>query len=371
VALMAAVPHFDIKPGERLVSLRDMGEENARAVAKLRGRFRVAEVNDDYPHLEVANLRKEFIVRKGTFFTAGETKKVVAVDGVSFSIKRGECLGLVGESGSGKTTVSKLILRALTASSGEVWMNSANGMVDVLGLRGPELHGFRRQVQMIFQDPFSSLNPRMTVRNILEEPFIVHGIGDPESHKKEIIDLMTLVGLDPRFLNRYPHSFSGGQRQRIGIARALALRPEIMICDEPVSALDVSVQAQILNLLNDLRSELGLTSLFISHNLAVVNYVADRIAVMCRGRLVELAPREKLFARPVHPYTKALLASVPYPDLDRLLDFSQIRYSGADDIGHWGKAFVAEERESLTGIEIQDGHFVLANKNADKRELLQ
>jgi len=371
VALMAAVPHFDMKKGERLVSLRDMGEENARAIAKLRVRFRVAEASDEYPHLEVTNLRKEFIVRKGTFFRASEARKVVAVDGVSFSIKRGECLGLVGESGSGKTTVSKLILRALTATSGEVWINSASGMVDVLGLRGDELHSFRRQVQMIFQDPFSSLNPRMTVRNILEEPFIVHGIGDAHSRKKEIIDLMALVGLDPRFLNRYPHSFSGGQRQRIGIARALALRPEIMICDEPVSALDVSVQAQILNLLNDLRSELGLTSLFISHNLAVVNYVADRIAVMCRGRLVEMAPREKLFARPVHPYTRALLASVPYPDLDRLLDFSQIRYAGADDVDHWGKAFVADEREGLTGIEIQDGHFVLANRNADARELMQ
>jgi peptide/nickel transport system ATP-binding protein len=244
-------------------------------------------------------------------------------------------------------------------------------MIDVLGLRGEEMHGFRRQVQMIFQDPFSSLNPRMTVRNILEEPFIVHGIGDNESHKKEIVDLMTLVGLDPRFLNRYPHSFSGGQRQRIGIARALALRPEILICDEPVSALDVSVQAQILNLLNDLRAELGLTSLFISHNLAVVNYVADRIAVMCKGRLVELAPRELLFARPVHPYTRSLLASVPFPDLDRLLDFKSIRYSGADDTSHWGKAFVAEDRDALTGIEVQAGHYVLANKNADMRELVQ
>jgi peptide/nickel transport system ATP-binding protein len=348
-----------------------MGEENAKSIAKLRGRFQVAEVKNEFPHLEVMNLRKEFVVRKGNFLRSSPSRRVVAVDDISFSIQRGECLGLVGESGSGKTTVSKLILRALTATSGEVWINSAAGMIDVLGLRGGELSGFRRQVQMIFQDPFSSLNPRMTVRNILEEPFIVHRIGDAASRKKEIVDLMSLVGLDPRFLNRYPHSFSGGQRQRIGIARALALRPEILICDEPVSALDVSVQAQILNLLNDLRAELGLTILFISHNLAVVNYVADRIAVMCKGRMVELAPRKALFAKPVHPYTKALLASVPYPDLDRLLDFSSIRYSGADDVSQWGKAFVSDNRSDLSGIEIQAGHYVLANKNANARELLQ
>ncbi len=372
VALMAAVPHFEMKPGERLVSLRDMGEENAKAIAKLRGRFQVGGADESQsPHIEVMNLRKEFVVRSGNFFRADSSRNVVAVDDVSFAIKRGECLGLVGESGSGKTTVSKLLLRALTATSGEVWIDSNHGMIDVLGLRGEELHGFRRQVQMIFQDPFSSLNPRMTVRNILEEPFIVHGIGDAHSRKKEIVDLMTLVGLDPRFLNRYPHSFSGGQRQRIGIARALALRPEILICDEPVSALDVSVQAQILNLLNDLRSELGLTSLFISHNLAVVNYVADRIAVMCKGRVVEIAPRKLLFERPVHPYTKALLASVPFPDLDRLLDFAKIRYSGADDVSQWGKAFVADDRDELSGIEIQAGHFVLAQKSCDARELLQ
>ena len=370
-ALMAAVPHFEMAPGERLVSLREMGSDNDQAVAKLASRFQVGKLADNgQPHLEVKNLRKEFIVRKGSFLKAGETSKVVAVDDVSFAIRPGECLGLVGESGSGKTTVSKLIMRAITASSGEVWMNSANGMIDVLKLSGPDLMDFRRKVQMIFQDPFSSLNPRMTVRNILEEPYIIHGIGNAESRRSEIVDLMTMVGLDPRFLSRYPHSFSGGQRQRIGIARALALHPELMICDEPVSALDVSVQAQILNLLNDLRSELGLTSLFISHNLAVVNYVAERIAVMCRGQLVELAPREALFANPVHPYTRALLASVPYPDLDRLLDFENIKYSGADDVSHWGNAFLASETAGLAGVEVEKEHFVLANKNADMRELV-
>jgi peptide/nickel transport system ATP-binding protein len=181
---------------------------------------------------------------------------------------------------------------------------------------------------------------------------------------------MRLVGLDPRFLNRYPHSFSGGQRQRIGIARALSLHPELMICDEPVSALDVSVQAQVLNLLKDLQKELGLTTLFISHNLAVVNYVADRIAVMCRGKLVEIAPREALFARPVHPYTRALLASVPYPDLDRLLDFENIRYTNADETAAWGNAFVASNGGKLAQLEVARNHYVLANQNADLREMV-
>ncbi|MCB1464509.1 MAG: ABC transporter ATP-binding protein, partial [Nitratireductor sp.] len=370
-ALMAAVPHFDMAPGERLVSLREMGKDSTENVARLAVRFQArTPIGSDRPHLEVRNLRKEFVVRKGSFFKAGESSKVVAVDDVSFSIRPGECLGLVGESGCGKTTVSKMIMRALTASSGEVRMNTAHGMIDVLKLRGEELLDFRRKVQMIFQDPFSSLNPRMTVNSILEEPFIIHGMGDRAARRRDIVDLMTMVGLDPRFLNRYPHSFSGGQRQRIGIARALALHPELLICDEPVSALDVSVQAQILNLLNDLRSELGLTSLFISHNLAVVNYVAERIAVMCRGQLVEMAPREVLFANPVHPYTKALLASVPYPDLDRLLDFENIRYSGADDGERWGKAFLPSEGATLTGIEVEREHFVLANNNADMRELV-
>jgi peptide/nickel transport system ATP-binding protein len=370
-ALIAAVPHFDMKPGDRLVSLREMGKANSNAIAELSPRFQVRDIADkNRPHLEVRNLRKEFVTRKGSFFRSGESSRVVAVDDVSFEIWKGECLGLVGESGSGKTTVSKLIMRALTADSGQVRVNSAGGMIDVLALKGRALTDFRRKIQMIYQDPFSSLNPRMTIRSILTEPFDIHDIGAADERKREIVDLMKLVGLDPRFLNRYPHSFSGGQRQRIGIARALALHPEIMICDEPVSALDVSVQAQILNLLNDLRSELGLTSLFISHNLAVVNYVADRIAVMCRGKLVELAPREVLFSNPVHPYTKTLLASVPYPDLDRLLDFENISYGEEDPLTGWGAAFRPGETSSLTGIEIEEGHIVLANENADIRELV-
>lgn len=369
-ALMAAVPHFNMKPGERLVSLREMGRKKTNAIAELSERFQVREfVGKDRPHLEVKNLSKVFYMRSGGFLRTGQGSRLLAVDNVSFAIRQGECLGLVGESGSGKTTVSKLIMRALTATDGEVLMNSTTGMIDVLALKGEELLEFRRKVQMIFQDPFSSLNPRMTVRSILSEPFHIHSsIGDKQ-RKSEIVDLMKMVGLDPRFLNRYPHSFSGGQRQRIGIARALALHPEIIICDEPVSALDVSVQAQILNLLNDLRSQLGLTSLFISHNLAVVNYVADRIAVMCRGRLVEIAPRETLFAKPVHPYTRSLLAAVPYPDLDRLLDFENIRYTGEDYAVDWAPQF-KPGGAGLTPIEVEKDHYVLANVNADLRELV-
>jgi peptide/nickel transport system ATP-binding protein len=369
-ALMSAVPHFDMKPGERLVSLRDMDGEGTQAIRQVSARFKNEYMGDrNEAHLSVRNLRKEFTIRKGSWFGGGADSAMVAVNDVSFDIKHGECLGLVGESGSGKTTVAKLIMRALATTSGEANMKMAGKPVNILEMNNKELFEYRRKVQMIFQDPFGSLNPRMTVQNILREPYIIHEVGNAEGQTEEIIDLMNLVGLDPRFLNRYPHSFSGGQRQRIGIARALALHPELLICDEPVSALDVSVQAQVLNLLNDLRSELGLTSLFITHNLAVVNYVADRIAVMCRGRLVELASREEIFNNPTHPYTKTLLSSVPYPDLDRLLDFENLKRTNADDSSSWGGAFTASEDGALASIDIGDGHLVLANQNSDIREL--
>ncbi|PCI04379.1 MAG: ABC transporter ATP-binding protein [Hyphomicrobiales bacterium] len=368
-ALMAAIPHFDMAPGERLVSLREMGAEDG--VKALGSQFAVSrEVkNMEGPHLQVTNLRKEFTIRRGSWFGSSLANTIVAVDNVSLEVKQGECLGLVGESGSGKTTVAKLVIRALEATSGEVKFNSANGMQNVLELNKQELLEFRKTVQMIFQDPFSSLNPRMTVQNILREPFQIHRQGIGDEQRDQVVELMKLVGLDPRFLNRYPHSFSGGQRQRIGIARALALHPEMLICDEPVSALDVSVQAQILNLLNDLRKELGLSSLFISHNLAVVNYVADRIAVMCRGKIVEIASCEELFENPTHPYTKSLLASVPYPDLDRLLDFEEIMKSRTFDITAWGGAFSVSEGGTLGHIKVGDDHFVLANENCDRTEL--
>ncbi|MBO6814684.1 MAG: ABC transporter ATP-binding protein [Rhizobiaceae bacterium] len=371
-ALMAAVPHFDMKPDERLVSLRDAGRENdAAVIQKLAPRFKSsAPEKIEGPHLKVSNLRKEYYLSKGSWFGTGEQRKIVAVDDVSFEINKGECLGLVGESGCGKTTVSKLIMRAIDATAGSVMLNSDGGMQDVLAKSGQDLMTYRRRVQMIFQDPYSSLNPRMTVQNILREPLEIHGRGKSEEQRNEIVDLMSLVGLDPRFLNRYPHSFSGGQRQRIGIARALALHPELMICDEPVSALDVSVQAQILNLLNDLRTELGLTSLFISHNLAVVNYVADRIAVMCQGKLVEIASREQLFNNPCHPYTKSLLAAVPYPDLDRLLDFEKFNYTSSTNASDaWGAGFLPSEQGALASLEIDRDHYVLANENIELKEL--
>jgi peptide/nickel transport system ATP-binding protein len=224
---------------------------------------------------------------------------------------------------------------------------------------------------MVFQDPFSSLNPRMTVSNILTEPMEIHNVGNATSRRDHAAGLMQAVGLDPRFLNRYPHSFSGGQRQRIGIARALALNPSLLICDEPVSALDVSVQAQVLNLLKDLQSQLDLTYLFVSHNLAVIDYMADRIAVMCQGKIVELAPRDVLFRKPVHPYTRALLAAVPFPDLDRPLDYATLSLAGASDDSDWPDMFrTAASERPLIPVQVGDDHMVLANEQANPREVV-
>ena len=254
-----------------------------------------------------------------------------AVDDVNFVVNRGECFGLVGESGCGKTTVLKMIVNALTPTAGTVTFDDGTSRIPIGSLRGEELKRFRRRIQMVFQDPFSSLSPRQTVLNILREPMQVHRMGDSRANKEYAEELMRLVGLQPSYLGRYPHSFSGGQRQRIGIARALALRPDLLVCDEPVSALDVSVQAQVLNLLKTLQSELGLTYIFISHNLAVVRYIADRIGVMYRGQLVEVAEKRELFEAPMHPYTRALLAVVPHADLDHPLDFDRIDREMAED----------------------------------------
>jgi peptide/nickel transport system ATP-binding protein len=233
-----------------------------------------------------------------------------------------------------------------------------------------ELNTLRTRIQMVFQDPFSSLNPRMTVSNILTEPLEIHNVGNADSRRANAAGLMQAVGLDPRFLNRYPHSFSGGQRQRIGIARALALNPGLLICDEPVSALDVSVQAQVLNLLKDLQRQLNLTYLFVSHNLAVIDYMADRIAVMCRGRIVEMANRETIFRDPVHPYTRSLLAAVPFPDLDRPLDYDTLSLSGASDDTLWPDAFKRDVGNGeMVSLEVSEGHMVLANSQASMKEL--
>ncbi len=264
------------------------------------------------PLVEVDRLVKHFPVKKG-FFRARHVGVVRAVDDVSFTIARGETLGLVGESGCGKSTTGRLLIRLMEPTAGAIRIDGA----DLAGVPPAELRARRRDVQIIFQDPFASLNPRKTVRGIVAEPLIVHGEGDRRRRDERVAELLMTVGLDPDHAARYPHEFSGGQRQRIGIARALALNPKFIVCDEPVSALDASIQAQIINLMQDLQRQLGLTYLFISHNLAVVRHIADRVAVMYLGKIVELASKEALYERPMHPYTKALLSAVPVADPER------------------------------------------------------
>jgi peptide/nickel transport system ATP-binding protein len=355
-ALLRAVPRFDMKPGERLVPIREIPSGDA---PYLMAEKAAAEGGSD-TLLECVDLKKSFSLRRSGIFGGGIAGRIVAVDGVSLRIARGECLGLVGESGCGKTTLSKMLLRAVTPDSGSVTFDDHGKPCDVLALDGDELKQFRRKVQFIFQDPFGSLNPRMTVEEIIAEPLIIHGIGNAAERREIVAELAGLVGLDVRHLRRYPHSFSGGQRQRIGIARALALRPDLVICDEPVSALDVSIQAQVLNLLIDLKEKLGLTYLFISHNLAVVDYIADRVAVMCAGRIVEIAGRGMLFRNPVHPYTQALLAAVPAPDLAHRLDFARLMEEKASDPGAWPEPFLRHPDNPPRLIEVAPNHFVEA-----------
>ncbi|MCY4582130.1 MAG: ATP-binding cassette domain-containing protein [Chloroflexi bacterium] len=262
------------------------------------------------PILEVNDLRMHFPVTTGVVFrkTVGTVK---AVDGVTFSIQPGETLGLVGESGCGKTTLGRCVLRFYNPTSGQMHFRGES----LTDIRGGRMRELRKQMQMVFQDPYSSLNPRMTAGQIIGEPLKIHRLAsDPKQSRERVAEILSLVGLDPSMASRYPHEFSGGQRQRIGIGRALAVDPALIVCDEAVSALDVSIQAQIINLLKDLQDRLGLTYLFIAHDLAVVRHVADRIAVMYLGKIVEIAPRDDIYANPLHPYTQALLSAVPVPD---------------------------------------------------------
>ncbi|MEP7159333.1 MAG: oligopeptide/dipeptide ABC transporter ATP-binding protein [Chloroflexota bacterium] len=258
--------------------------------------------------VEVDELKVHFPIRTG--FLQRTIGAVKAVDGISFEVRKGETLGLVGESGCGKSTTGRAVIRLNQPTSGTVRFDG----VDLYGLKANELRHLRRRMQIIFQDPYSSLDPRMTVNSIISEPLETHNLARGAKKRERVAELLEMVGLDPRYVNRYPHEFSGGQRQRIGVARALAVEPEFIVCDEPISALDVSIQAQVLNLLTDLRDRLGLTYLFIAHDLSVVKHISDRVAVMYLGKIVEIGPPDILYLGPGHPYTRALLSAVPVPD---------------------------------------------------------
>ena len=264
--------------------------------------------------LEIVDLKKHFPIKRGFLF-AKQVGAVRAVDGVNLFIREGETLGLVGESGCGKTTIGRLILRAYEPTAGDIWFADRHlGRVNVAQLDKSQLRQLRQNMQLIFQDPYSSLNPRMTLLEIVGEPLFANRVAKGTELKERVAELLRVVGLRPEYMTRYPHAFSGGQRQRIGVARALALHPQLVVCDEPVSALDVSVQAQILNLLQELQEQFGLTYLFISHDLSVVEHISNRVAVMYIGKLVENAATAEIYARPRHPYTEALLSAVPKPD---------------------------------------------------------
>ena len=261
--------------------------------------------------IEVKDLKMHFPIRRGIL--KRQVGAIRAVDGISFEIYKGETLGLVGESGCGKSTAGRTILQLYEPTAGKVTFEDET----LTDLGKEQMRKARRHMQMIFQDPYASLNPRMTVGNIVSEPLGIHGIGDAKSRKERVKELLSLVGLNPYFISRYPHEFSGGQRQRIGIARALATNPSFIVADEPISALDVSIQAQVVNLLDDLKKELGLTYLFIAHDLSMVRYISDRVAVMYLGKIVELGDRDDVYDQPLHPYTQALLSAIPLPDPDK------------------------------------------------------
>ncbi|HEX7549463.1 MAG TPA: oligopeptide/dipeptide ABC transporter ATP-binding protein [Candidatus Methylomirabilis sp.] len=323
--------------------------------------------------LEVNGLKKFFPIRRGIMQRV--VGHVRAVDDVSFFVEKGECLSLVGESGCGKTTSSRCILRAIHPTAGQILFRPEDGsVVDVAKLSKGELRPLRRQMQMIFQDPFSSLNPRRTLLDIVAEPLVANGIGNRRERLDRVAELLKLVGLRPEYMRRYPHAFSGGQRQRIGIARALALNPSLVVADEPVSALDVSVQAQILNLMLRLQDQLGLTYLFVAHDLSVVKHVSDRVAVMYVGRIVEMAPTAPLFATPKHPYTEALMSAVPKPDprlrSQRIVLEGEVADPANPPSGcyfHPRCRYAVEScwTETPQLQEIQPGHFVSCHRAAE------
>lgn len=266
-------------------------------------------MNEEKTLIRVENLTKHFPITRG-IIVQKEIGAVQAVDNVSFSIHEGETLGLVGESGCGKSTTGRTILQLHRPTSGKIYYDD----IDLTTASNEEMRRYRRDLQIIFQDPYASLNPRMTVGSIIAEPLEVHRIGTKKERRERVKDLLALVGLNPYFINRYPHEFSGGQRQRIGVARALALQPSFIVCDEPIAALDVSIQAQVVNLLEELQEKMGLTYLFIAHDLSMVRHIADRTAVMYLGKIVELADRDELYGHPLHPYAQALLSAVPIPN---------------------------------------------------------
>ena len=352
-ALMRCVPRVDGTPEDAPHAAARQPRRPSRRVVALPP---VAGQSLAGPVLEMQNVSKSFWKRGGPF-TAADTHS---------RPHQGEPLGAARRDARHRRRIRFRQDDAVEdhhagdgARRGPRPLRRGSGPRDIATFEGPELTAYRRAVQFVFQDPFSSLNPRMTVQDILSEPLAVHGVGDAASRNKRILELCDLVGIDSRALSRYPHSFSGGQRQRIGIARALALEPSVLLCDEPTSALDVSVQAQILNLLKDLQSELGLSLLFVSHNLAVIHYLANDVAVMCRGHVVEQAPSAALFAHPRHPYTKALLAAVPSADLDHMLDFDKIAGEGVSLPSSWPEPFtirIGDPRPDM--VEAAPRHFV-------------